>query len=81
MHSAWDEPCAQCAAAVIGTTITTVIVFVPLAFVAGLVGDFFAALAGTLSAAVVIATAPLVGLVLLFERRIVSGLTRGAIKG
>jgi multiple sugar transport system permease protein len=36
---------------------------------------------GQLSAAIVIATAPLVGLVLLFQRRIVSGLTRGAIKG
>ncbi len=42
------------APAVIGTTITTVIVFVPLAFVSGLVGDFFTALAFTLSAAVVI---------------------------
>ena len=36
---------------------------------------------GQLSAAVVIATAPLVAMLLLFERRIVSGLTRGAIKG
>jgi multiple sugar transport system permease protein len=36
---------------------------------------------GQLSAATVLATAPLVGLVLLFERRIVSGLTRGALKG
>jgi multiple sugar transport system permease protein len=36
---------------------------------------------GQLSAAIVIATAPLIALVLLFERRIVSGLTRGAIKG
>jgi multiple sugar transport system permease protein len=36
---------------------------------------------GQLSAAVVIATAPLIVLVLVFERRIVSGLTRGAIKG
>jgi len=36
---------------------------------------------GQLSAAVVIATAPLIALLLLFERRIVSGLTRGAIKG
>ncbi len=42
------------AAAVIGTTVTTVIVFVPLAFVAGTVGDFFSALAGTLSVAVVL---------------------------
>jgi len=36
---------------------------------------------GQLSAAIVLATAPLIVLVLLFERRIVSGLTRGAIKG
>jgi multiple sugar transport system permease protein len=36
---------------------------------------------GQLSAAVVIATAPLVLLVLLFERRIAGGLTRGAVKG
>ncbi len=36
---------------------------------------------GQLSAAIVIATLPLVALVLLFERRIVSGLTRGALKG
>jgi len=36
---------------------------------------------GQLSAAIVLATLPLVILVLLFERRIASGLTRGAIKG
>lgn len=36
---------------------------------------------GPLAAAVVISTLPLVVLVLAFERRIVSGLTRGAIKG
>ena len=36
---------------------------------------------GQLSAAIVIATVPLIVMVLLFERRIVSGLTRGAIKG
>ncbi|MGE5346736.1 MAG: carbohydrate ABC transporter permease [Acidithiobacillales bacterium] len=36
---------------------------------------------GQLSAAVVIATLPVVSLVLLFERRITSGLTRGAVKG
>jgi multiple sugar transport system permease protein len=36
---------------------------------------------GQLSAAIVITTAPLVLLVLAFERRIASGLTRGAIKG
>lgn len=42
------------APAVVGTTITTVIVFVPLAFVSGIVGDFFTALAVTLSAAVIL---------------------------
>jgi multiple sugar transport system permease protein len=36
---------------------------------------------GQLSAAIVIATLPLVVLVLLFEKRIASGLTRGAVKG
>lgn len=36
---------------------------------------------GQLSAAIVIATAPLILLVLLFEGRIASGLTRGAVKG
>jgi ABC-type glycerol-3-phosphate transport system permease component len=36
---------------------------------------------GPLSAAVVLATVPLVLLVVLFERRITSGLTSGAVKG
>ena len=36
---------------------------------------------GQLSAAIVLATLPLVLLVLVFERRIASGLTRGAVKG
>ncbi len=36
---------------------------------------------GQLSAAVLLATAPLVLLVLVFERRIAGGLTRGAVKG
>jgi multiple sugar transport system permease protein len=36
---------------------------------------------GQLSAAVVVATAPLVLLVFLFQRRIAAGLTRGAVKG
>jgi CzcA family heavy metal efflux pump len=41
-------------AALIGTTITTVIVFVPLAWLEGVVGRFFAALAITLGAAVLL---------------------------
>ena len=45
---------SELAPAVLGTTITTVIVFVPLAAVAGMVGDFFAALAVTLTSAVLL---------------------------
>lgn len=41
-------------AAVLGTTATTVLVFAPLARLEGLLGSFFVALAGTLSAAVVL---------------------------
>ena len=48
------EGTRELAAAVIGTTVTTVIVFLPLAFLSGVVGKFFSALATTLSAAVVI---------------------------
>lgn len=42
------------ASPVVGTTLTTVVVFVPLAFLEGIVGRFFAALAVTLSAAVLL---------------------------
>jgi len=52
----------ELAPAVIGTTLTTVVVFVPLAFLQGIVGDFFRALAFTLTAAVSISL--LVALVL-----------------
>jgi CzcA family heavy metal efflux pump len=52
----------ELAPAVIGTTMTTVVVFVPLAFIGGVVGDFFRALAFTVTAAVLISL--LVALVL-----------------
>jgi CzcA family heavy metal efflux pump len=48
------EGTQELAGAVIGTTITTVVVFLPLAFLGGVVGKFFSALATTLSAAVVV---------------------------
>jgi CzcA family heavy metal efflux pump len=41
-------------AALVGTTVTTVIVFLPLAWLQGVVGRFFSALAATLSTAVLI---------------------------
>jgi CzcA family heavy metal efflux pump len=43
--------------ALVGTTATTVIVFLPLAWLQGLVGRFFVALAATLSAAVLLSLA------------------------
>jgi CzcA family heavy metal efflux pump len=42
------------ASPVLGTTLTTVVVFTPLAFLEGIVGRFFASLAATLSAAVLL---------------------------
>jgi CzcA family heavy metal efflux pump len=47
----------ELAPAVIGTTLTTVVVFVPLAFLHGVVGDFFRALAFTLTVAVLVSLA------------------------
>jgi CzcA family heavy metal efflux pump len=48
------EGTAELAPAVIGTTLTTVVVFVPLALLQGVVGDFFRALAFTVTAAVLV---------------------------
>lgn len=48
---------AELAPAVIGTTLTTVVVFVPLAFLQGIVGDFFRSLAFTLTTAVLVSLA------------------------
>ena len=45
---------AELSKAVIGTTLTTVVVLIPLAFLDGVVGDFFRALAFALTAAVLI---------------------------
>ena len=47
----------ELAPAVIGTTLTTVVVFIPLAFLEGIVGDFFRALAFTLTSAVLVSLA------------------------
>ena len=56
-HDAVSEGLSEITAPVVGTTLTTVVVFVPLAFISGLVGKFFAALAITLSAAVLLSLA------------------------
>jgi CzcA family heavy metal efflux pump len=64
-HRAAGEPVARAAekgtqellAAVIGSTLTTVVVFVPLGLLQGVVGQFFAALSLTLAAAVLLSLA------------------------
>jgi CzcA family heavy metal efflux pump len=64
-HRAAGEPVAIAAekgtqellAAVVGSTLTTVVVFVPLGLLRGVVGQFFAALSLTLAAAVLISLA------------------------
>jgi CzcA family heavy metal efflux pump len=61
-HRAMGEPVAAAAekgtrellAAVVGSTLTTVVVFVPLGLLEGVVGQFFAALSLTLAAAVLL---------------------------
>jgi CzcA family heavy metal efflux pump len=61
-HRAAGEPALQAAetgtqellAAVVGSTLTTVVVFVPLGMLQGVVGQFFAALSLTLAAAVLL---------------------------
>jgi len=60
-------------AALVGTTITTVIVFLPLAWLEGVVGHFFAALAITLSSAVLLSLAVALTVVPLLA----AGLMRG----
>ncbi len=64
-HRAAGEPVALAAekgtsellAAVVGSTLTTVVVFVPLGLLQGVVGQFFAALSLTLAAAVLLSLA------------------------
>ena len=66
------EGTRELAAAVIGTTITTVIVFLPLAFLQGVVGKFFSALAMTLSASVVISLVVAVVLIPIAAERLMT---------
>ena len=52
--AAADRGTNELVGAVIGSTLTTVVVFVPLALLQGMIGQFFAALSLTLSAAVLL---------------------------
>lgn len=77
--SASEKGTAELAPAVLGTTVSTVVVFVPLAFLRGVVGDFFRSLAFTLTAAVLISLVVALALVPLAAARLLS--PRAASKG
>jgi CzcA family heavy metal efflux pump len=64
-------------AALLGTTVTTVIVFLPLAWLEGVVGHFFTALAGTLAAAVLLSLVVAVTVVPLAASRWMKARTTG----
>src|SRR5262249_22486273 len=49
-----DKASREITGAVVGSTLTTVLVFLPLAFIAGVYGQFFAALSWSLSIAVLV---------------------------
>ncbi len=55
--AAADQGTSELMRAVIGSTVTTVVVFVPLGLLRGVAGDFFAALSLTLAAAVLLSLA------------------------
>jgi CzcA family heavy metal efflux pump len=67
-RAAADLGTVELAPAVTGTTLTTVVVFVPLAFLEGVVGSFFRALAFTVTAAVLVSLAVALVLVPLAAR-------------
>jgi CzcA family heavy metal efflux pump len=67
----------ELAPAVVGTTLTTVVVFVPLAFLGGVVGDFFRALAFTVTSAVLVSLVVALTLVPLAATWALSGVDRG----
>jgi multidrug efflux pump subunit AcrB len=54
IHDAVEKGTAELIGPVIGSTLTTVVVFLPLGYLKGTVGDFFSALSLTLSASVLL---------------------------
>ncbi|MFI4981790.1 MAG: efflux RND transporter permease subunit, partial [Nevskiales bacterium] len=64
-----DAASGEITGAVIGSTLTTVLVFVPLAFITGVYGQFFAALSWALSIAVIVSMVISLTLVPVFAAR------------
>jgi multidrug efflux pump subunit AcrB len=68
-----DAASREITGAVIGSTLTTVLVFVPLAFITGVYGQFFAALSWSLSIAVLVSMVISLTLVPVFAAKFLAG--------
>ena len=73
MTTAIDAGSAEVTGAVIGSTMTTVLVFVPLAFIVGVYGQFFAALSWSLSIAVLVSMVISLTIVPVFAAKFLAG--------
>ncbi|MFL5342844.1 MAG: efflux RND transporter permease subunit, partial [Gemmataceae bacterium] len=68
-----DRASGEITGAVVGSTLTTVLVFLPLAFIVGVYGQFFAALSWSLSIAVLVSMAISLTLVPVFAAKFLAG--------
>src|SRR5205823_13985928 len=68
-----DAASSEITGAVIGSTLTTVIVFVPLALIVGVYGQFFASLSWSLSVAVLVSMVISLTLVPVFAAKFLAG--------
>jgi multidrug efflux pump subunit AcrB len=68
-----DAASGEITGAVVGSTLTTVLVFVPLAFIIGVYGQFFAALSWSLSIAVLVSMVISLTLVPVFAAKFLAG--------
>jgi multidrug efflux pump subunit AcrB len=68
-----DAASSEITGAVVGSTLTTVLVFVPLAFIVGVYGQFFASLSWSLAIAVLVSMVISLTLVPVFAARFLAG--------
>ncbi len=68
-----DAASGEITGAVVGSTLTTVLVFVPLAFIVGVYGQFFASLSWSLSIAVLVSMVISLTLVPVFAAKFLAG--------
>jgi multidrug efflux pump subunit AcrB len=68
-----DKASREITGAVVGSTLTTVLVFVPLAFISGVYGQFFAALSVSLSVAVLVSMVISLTLIPVFAAKFLAG--------